>query len=494
MKILLNILSILLFIPLVTSAQISHRFHETFAGGNAEGWVFTALDANIYVQNGKLHVNSSSDDFIYIIPPIGAVKDDFSFKVIGGENGEVGSGGFGRAGFNSILAILVTDDSVHVIYSENFISYTEPNLTWLYGQPHNGGINSLQLDAKKSGNNLIIDAYINNSLIYNGTLINVIDDLLYGQMVIGIESESAPIAFSLDEIDIRFNPAINPPGMLNEQFNTPTVPWFKFVDLDYAAQSITIGGGRLNFNLIAPYETSLLIIPPVGAVSDFPFEVVAGGEGNHDVPFTIGRFFNYKNYVAVWFEDSIYIGYGKNSIDPVVVNTAPYSYVSLLKVQFEVTESVPVLTLKVWINDLLTVTGTVPNADSRLAVGQLVAGFDAGTIFDAYIDYALINYTQFITNIDDEVNTNHLDFRLEQNYPNPFNPVTNINFYISSNQFVSLKVYDLLGREAADLVNEEKSAGSYEVIFDGSSLSSGVYLYRLQTSDYNVTKKMMLIR
>lgn len=494
MKLLLSMLSILLFIPVVTNAQTSHRFHETFVGGNAEGWAFTAMDANIYVQNGKLHVNSSSDDFIYIIPPIGATKDDFSFKVIGGENGEVGSGGFGRAGFNSILAILVTEDSVHVIYSEDFISYTEPNLTWLYGQPHNGGINSLQLDAKKSGNNLIIDAYINNSLIYNGTLTNVVDDLLYGQMIIGIESENDPITFSVDEIDIRFNPAINPPGVLNEQFNTPTVPWFKFGDLEYAAQSITISGGRLKFNLIAPYETSLLIIPPVGAVSDFSFEVVAGGEGNHDVPFTIGRFFDYKNYVAVWFEDSVYIGYGKNSVDPVIVNSAPYSYVSPLKVKFEVTGSVPVLTLKLWINDQLTVTGTVPDADSRLAVGQLVAGFDAGTIFDAYIDYAVINYTQFITDVDEKDIPGNFSYRLEQNYPNPFNPVTNIKFSLSSMQHVSLKVYDLLGREVAVLVNGEKPSGNHEVTFNGYSLTSGVYLYRLQTEAYSETKKMMLLK
>ena len=91
-----------------------------------------------------------------------------------------------------------------------------------------------------------------------------------------------------------------------------------------------------------------------------------------------------------------------------------------------------------------------------------------------------------------------ISYILNQNYPNPFNPSTNIQYSIGSRQFVSLKVYDLLGREIATLVNEEKPAGSYEVEFsatgEGSSLTSGIYFYKLQAGDYTEVKKMIFMK
>ncbi len=85
-------------------------------------------------------------------------------------------------------------------------------------------------------------------------------------------------------------------------------------------------------------------------------------------------------------------------------------------------------------------------------------------------------------------------YSLSQNYPNPFNPATNIGFRIANFGFVSLKVYDVLGREVASLVNEEKPAGEYEVEFDASGLSSGIYFYKLQTENYSLTKKMIYLK
>jgi hypothetical protein len=85
-------------------------------------------------------------------------------------------------------------------------------------------------------------------------------------------------------------------------------------------------------------------------------------------------------------------------------------------------------------------------------------------------------------------------YRLEQNYPNPFNPVTKINFEIPKTGFVSLKVYNVLGREVANLVNTVKNAGNYSVDFDGTNLSSGVYFYKLESNGFVDTKKMMLIK
>ncbi|MDZ7623447.1 MAG: T9SS type A sorting domain-containing protein [Ignavibacteriaceae bacterium] len=85
-------------------------------------------------------------------------------------------------------------------------------------------------------------------------------------------------------------------------------------------------------------------------------------------------------------------------------------------------------------------------------------------------------------------------FELLQNYPNPFNPSTNIGFRISDRGFVSLKVYNILGDEIATLVKEEKEQGVYNITFDASGLSSGMYLYKLQAGSFVETRKMILLR
>jgi photosystem II stability/assembly factor-like uncharacterized protein len=99
-----------------------------------------------------------------------------------------------------------------------------------------------------------------------------------------------------------------------------------------------------------------------------------------------------------------------------------------------------------------------------------------------------------ITNIN-LINSNvPKDYKLEQNYPNPFNPSTNVKFSIVNSGNVRIDVYDVLGREVQTLVNERMQPGTYEITFDGSLLTSGVYLYRLISEGYSGTKKMLLVR
>jgi hypothetical protein len=86
------------------------------------------------------------------------------------------------------------------------------------------------------------------------------------------------------------------------------------------------------------------------------------------------------------------------------------------------------------------------------------------------------------------------EYSLSQNYPNPFNPSTIINYQITKKDNVSLKVFDILGKEIATLVNEEKPAGIYSVNFKASSIPSGVYFYQIRSGSYVVTKKMVLLR
>ncbi|MBK8550411.1 MAG: VCBS repeat-containing protein [Ignavibacteria bacterium] len=86
------------------------------------------------------------------------------------------------------------------------------------------------------------------------------------------------------------------------------------------------------------------------------------------------------------------------------------------------------------------------------------------------------------------------DFRLFQNYPNPFNPVTVISYELALGSFINLKVFDLIGKEIATLVNQKQPAGNYNVTFDGGGLSSGVYFYKLSAGDFSETKKMSLLK
>ncbi|MBK7105999.1 MAG: T9SS type A sorting domain-containing protein [Ignavibacteriae bacterium] len=98
-----------------------------------------------------------------------------------------------------------------------------------------------------------------------------------------------------------------------------------------------------------------------------------------------------------------------------------------------------------------------------------------------------------VTSVKNNSNATQL-FNLFQNYPNPFNPSTSIKYTIGSYQLVTLKVYDILGRGIATLVNEYKLAGSYETEFDASKLVSGIYFYKLNTGSFTEIRKMILLR
>ncbi|MDD5361960.1 MAG: T9SS type A sorting domain-containing protein [Ignavibacteria bacterium] len=96
--------------------------------------------------------------------------------------------------------------------------------------------------------------------------------------------------------------------------------------------------------------------------------------------------------------------------------------------------------------------------------------------------------------IGNNTNNSPAAYRLSQNFPNPFNPVTKINYEILKKGFVSLKIYDILGRMVKELVSDIKSPGSYSVDYDASGLSSGIYLYKLECDGYAETRRMILIK
>ena len=86
------------------------------------------------------------------------------------------------------------------------------------------------------------------------------------------------------------------------------------------------------------------------------------------------------------------------------------------------------------------------------------------------------------------------DFSLSQNYPNPFNPSTKIEYSLPEQSFVQLRVYDILGNEVAELVNEEQSAGTYRTDFTANNLASGFYIAQLRAGNFTKTIKMTLMK
>ena len=139
------------------------------------------------------------------------------------------------------------------------------------------------------------------------------------------------------------------------------------------------------------------------------------------------------------------------------------------------------------LNNRLPVGGSMYGGNKFLAVATRVdSNFTDGDVYGKFI--------QPLTGVEDESNMIPEKFVLSQNYPNPFNPSTIISYSLPVTSQVSLKVYDVLGNEVATLVNDYKSAGSYDVDFNSTNLSSGVYFYQLKVGSYLETRKMILMK
>jgi len=128
----------------------------------------------------------------------------------------------------------------------------------------------------------------------------------------------------------------------------------------------------------------------------------------------------------------------------------------------------------------------------NIIVSGIISGVTSGT------DFSVVKFS-IITNVLSVSNETPSAYSLSQNYPNPFNPSTKIRFDLmhsdkSGAHDVRLSVYDILGKQAAVLVNEKLSAGSYESEFDASDLSGGIYFYRLETAGFTETKSMLLLK
>lgn len=107
---------------------------------------------------------------------------------------------------------------------------------------------------------------------------------------------------------------------------------------------------------------------------------------------------------------------------------------------------------------------------------------------------SLLSFTLGASTGIQEINGIASEYKLMQNYPNPFNPVTKIKFMLKENGIVTMKIYDVLGKEVANIINENLKSGTYEIPFYAGQLSSGIYFYKLQSGDYSDIKKMVVVK
>jgi hypothetical protein len=120
-----------------------------------------------------------------------------------------------------------------------------------------------------------------------------------------------------------------------------------------------------------------------------------------------------------------------------------------------------------------------------------ITNVDDGLVTDVSDDVFTID---IVTGVDNEEQGIPSEFSLSQNYPNPFNPVTLIKYQVPEASMVSIKVYDVIGREIAVLVNEVKNPGNYQVSFDSKNLASGIYFYKMVAGDFSSVRKMNLLK
>ena len=140
--------------------------------------------------------------------------------------------------------------------------------------------------------------------------------------------------------------------------------------------------------------------------------------------------------------------------------------------------------------------GRLLNGNENVLMGSVGQTF-IGTSFNSFNSSAIgfwnIYQQDNLTSVENDEKIPD-KFELRQNYPNPFNPSTTISFSIPKEEFVSLTVYNSLGEEVAELINETKQVGNYDINLNASGLSSGIYFYKIQAGSLIQTKKMILIK
>lgn len=179
----------------------------------------------------------------------------------------------------------------------------------------------------------------------------------------------------------------------------------------------------------------------------------------------------------IYYSDSLQSGIPTNNTDKVIYRYAVYSDSTSYGVPTQVSQHPPVWSEANYRPTVISLTSDA---------GVMWVGLDATSkklYWDRYSSVTKVGNNETPTS-----------YSLSQNYPNPFNPTTKINFNLAKNGFVTMKIYNILGKEVANLVNGNYNAGSYSIDFNASKLSSGVYFYSIEVNGFKDIKKMMLVK
>lgn len=291
------------------------------------------------------------------------------------------------------------------------------------------------------------------------------------------------------------------------------IEWGSVTDVDYVNDRITTSAITSTYGQfyiardpngkIGPYSGTAKSIPGIIQSEEFDF----GGEGlaYHDLTTqNAGNQFRPSEGVDIEVCTDIGGGYnvGWTNDDEwmeytIQVNqTGNYTFVARVSAPINNSE------LKVTLDGSNQMTATVPNTGGYQSWADVTLGnkfLNAGehklraTISKGGFNINYIQAYSGIVSVEDELEIPK-DFELSQNYPNPFNPATSIEYTVPSSEYVSLKVYDVLGNEITTLVNEQKNGGTYKVNFNANNLANGLYIYKIQAGSFTQVKKMILLK
>jgi hypothetical protein len=267
---------------------------------------------------------------------------------------------------------------------------------------------------------------------------------------------------------------------------------FSNVDIDTSNYRTEFGSAKLGnvvwfFNskgLTGSIDIQCKVSTDAGLTFGTPFNVAAN-------PNVDEYWFDFKNYILSVSNEGLDFIYYSDSLGTVVSNATDkvmYAFIrrsspSTISGLTQLSEHPPVWSER----------GYAPTNfeyyDAAGESGVIWVGMDAG-LRKVYYD----RYNATPTNVNPSGNGVPETYSLQQNYPNPFNPATTIEFAIPKSEFVTLKVYDALGKEVQTLVAENLNAGSFKTRFDAGRLASGVYIYRLQAGKYFEAKKLLLVK
>ena len=306
-----------------------------------------------------------------------------------------------------------------------------------------------------------------------------------GFKVGGYSSSATPLNGKVDEFRV-YNRALSP-GEIAATWNQqlPAQPTILFFDQfpNLVNWTITNNGGTCVWQVYSPPYPNAYTLP---AASSGP---VAGADAHHcGSSSTTLSTLTLVNSVNCQGRNNIAVEWDNDwrHLDAQDIARAQVSY----------NGGVTWLTLVEWAgvskrnsHELYMLPGAVNNPNVKVRFVSIQPGWDWWWA----IDNVKIS-ADVIVNVKTVNNELPDDYSLSQNYPNPFNPKTSIDFSIPEPGMVSLKVYDMLGKEISTLVEDFKNAGTYTVEFDGSDVSSGTYFYRMQAGDYIKVKRMMLVK